>query len=84
MDNFSSQRPAEIKAYFFGSDLIQSIIDQDGAVGMRVYLGLDDTGKLKMVLLGSREDGSNIWPLAAEKSSPGVTGDTGYPCPPYC
>lgn len=81
-----------VRAYFFGTDIIESILHQEGAVGMRIYLGYGDekdpaTGqdRVQMVLVGAREDGSNIWPDAVGKDKPGGTvADNGYPCPPYC
>jgi len=53
---------------------------------MRIYLSYGDEDKLQMVLLGAREDGTNIWPTDSGKddSGGGTVGDTGFPCPPYC
>ena len=76
-----------IHAYFFGSDIIRKVIDHPEAVGMRIYFGYGDEDKKQVVLIGSREDGSNIWPDGVEKDSKaggGTVADNGIPCPPYC
>lgn len=92
IQKYSDAHPGEIRAYFFGADIIQTILAQGDAVGLRIYLGYGDekdsaTGqdKMQMVLVGARADGSNIWPDAVGKdNSGGVVADTGTPCPPYC
>lgn len=85
MENYSMKFPDSIKAYFFGHDLIDQIINEQEAVGMRIYLGYNnDEGKIQMLLVGSRADGSDIWPTDTNKINSAVIGDTGVPCPPYC
>lgn len=79
-----------IRAYFFGTDIIEKVLGHPEAVGLRVYLGNneDDNDKLQMVLIGVREDGTNIWPessaLKDGGNGGGELGDTGLPCPPHC
>lgn len=88
MKKYEDRHPDGIKAYFFGTDIIRKIIDNEEAVGMRVYFAIGDDDKMQMVLIGAREDGSNIWPDDVGKDGSGggrgTVGDTGYPCPPYC
>jgi hypothetical protein len=81
-----------VRAYFFGTDIIEKIIHQEGAVGMRVYLAYGDEkdaatkeDRLQMVLVGVKEDGTVLWPSEDGKDTPPRTaGDNGMPCPPYC
>lgn len=86
MKKYEDEHKDGIRAYFYGSDLIQKIIDHPEAVGMRIYYAKDDAGKQQLVLIAAREDGSNIWPEADGKDAPGggTVGDAGLPCPPYC
>lgn len=84
MKKYEDRHPGEVRAYFFGSDIIRTIIDHEEAVGMRVYLAEGDEGNLQMVLIGAREDGSSIWPTEGKDTKGGTVGDTGSPCPPYC
>lgn len=89
MKKYDDKHKEDVKAYFFGSDIIRKIIDHPEAVGMRIYFGYGDEDKIQMVLIGAREDGSNIWPENSEgKDASGSGGatvaDGGYPCPPYC
>lgn len=75
-----------IRAYFFGTDMIQRILNHPEAVGMRVYLSQDEDNKdqIQMVLLGARADGSDIWMKDAGKDGAENGGDQGLPCPPFC
>lgn len=87
MKKYEDKHKDGIKSYFFGSDIIRKIIDNPEAVGMRVYFAYGDEDKLQMVLIGAREDGSNIWPTdVTGKDAPtdGTVADGGLPCPPYC
>ena len=84
MKKYEDRHPGEIRAYFFGSDIIRKIIDHGEAVGMRIYFAEGDDGKMQMVLIGTREDGSNIWPTEGKDAGGGTVGDSGVPCPPYC
>jgi len=86
IQRWSDKHKDGIKAYFYGADILNSIINQEGAVGMRIYFGYGDDDQIQLVLVGTREDGTNIWPegtSAARMSSPGAV-DNGSPCPPYC
>jgi hypothetical protein len=54
---------------------------------MRVYFSYGDEDKMQLVLIGAREDGTNIWPSDVGKDgggTGGTIGDNGMPCPPYC
>jgi len=87
MKKYEDKNPKAIKAYFFGDDIIRKIIDNPEAVGMRVYFALGDDDQMQLVLIGAREDGSNIWPDDVGKDGSTTTasvGDNGMSCPPYC
>ncbi len=84
MKKYEDRHTGAPHAYFFGKDLIQKIIDHPEAVGMHVYFAYGEEDNKQVVLIGTREDGSNIWPGADKDSSDsGTVGDNGYPRPPY-
>jgi len=84
MKKYEDRHPDVPHAYFFGTELIHKIIDHPEAVGMRVYFGYGDEDIKQVILIGTREDGSNIWPDADKGSNgSGTVGDTGVPSPPY-
>lgn len=87
--------PEEIRAEFFGRDVIEEILKQKDCVGIRVYYAYADSatnGDLKkekrLLLVGAREDGSNIWAINSGgkdgNGGGGTVADEGKPCPPYC
>jgi len=90
MERYKNKHGKEaIRAYFFGTDIIEKILGNPEAVGLRIYLGNNesDNDKLQMVLIGVRKDGTNIWPeenLAKDGGDGGTIGDGGVPCPPNC
>ncbi|HEY8934928.1 MAG TPA: hypothetical protein VIM65_06885 [Cyclobacteriaceae bacterium] len=79
----------EIRARFFGTNIIEEILHQDLCVGIRIYYATSDEGEKQLLLVGTREDGSNIWPDGAGDSTitskaTGIIADASSPCPPYC
>lgn len=84
MKKWDDKHPDGIKAYFFGTDLIEKILSHPEAVGMRVYFGIGDEDKTQIILIGAREDGSNIWPEDGKDTKGGTIGDNGVACPPNC
>lgn len=83
MEKYKTRHKDGVHAYFFGTDLIQKIIGHPEAVGMRVYFGYGEGDNKQVILIGTREDGSNIWPSGDKDASGGVVGDQGTPTPPY-
>jgi len=88
--NHSEKHPdkGSIRARFFGSDIINQLLTQDKCVGMRIYYAINDEGEKQLLLVGAREDGTNIWPdddidkEGAQTS--GLIVDASSPCPPFC
>jgi hypothetical protein len=65
-----------IKGEFFGKSAIQTLLNQDECVGLRIYYGLDDQKVQKLVIVGV---------LANEEDMiDGNILEIGSPCPPIC
>lgn len=97
IDNWTkvaSKASIKTKSNFFGSDIIQKLIDLPGAVGIWFVHGLDSEGNMKPIIFASDKDGRRIVPSSSEKSVAPSTADAesdesgGYnasmTCPPYC
>lgn len=66
-------------AFNYDYELIQELINQnDGATGVRVFLGLDENMEAKTILVATDADGNNLF----NGSAPCL--DTGAPCPDMC
>jgi hypothetical protein len=74
--NYRDEYPGEIRAHYYGSSILQDIIDQENAVGIRFYYAIDDLGVKQLVLVGVDADGKDI--------TSGIVADRGSPCPTYC
>ena len=79
----------EVRAHFFGKEILTNILNQPGCMGIRFYYGIDDQGQKALVLVGADEKGTNIWSGKAGKGKLKAAvrqlgGDLSYPCPPYC
>ncbi|HEU4762849.1 MAG TPA: hypothetical protein VFS74_11060 [Gemmatimonadales bacterium] len=70
-----SALPGDPSCEFFGRDIIDKILAQEGCVGLRIYHGRNAKGQHALVLLGSDADGNNLADVIAEE---------GWPCPPVC
>ncbi len=65
-----------VKAEYFGKDAVNKIIAQNDCVGMRIYYGETEKGKIELILVGVNSEGKDFaYGNLAEKS---------LPCPPYC
>lgn len=67
---------SEVKAHFFGREILQKILDQPEAIGIRMYYALDDTGMKQLVLVGADKEGTDL--------IEGIIADKSTTCPPDC
>lgn len=64
-----------IKAEYFGKSILETILNQTGCVGIRVYNGLGSDGKQSNVLVGVDANGNDM--------VNGVLGDRSVKSPPF-
>jgi len=78
----SNWKKAKLKteSTFVGSDIINKLLSTPGAVGLRIYYGMDDEGNMQPIFFASDENGSPM--LASTTSDSGA--DATLACPPYC
>lgn len=72
---YREENPDETKAHFFGKEILEQILNQDGCEGIRMYYGIDSDGEKQLVLVGVTEEGLDLKELCVDRS---------YPCPEYC
>lgn len=65
-----------VKGEFFGKSSIQSLLNQDDCVGLRIYYGLDIDNIQKLVIVGVLANEDDI--------IDGNILEFGSPCPPIC
>lgn len=73
--NYREKNPKRTLAHFYGRDILEKLLEQDGCVGIRVYYGAGEDDKPELVLVGVESDENDILSLIA---------DTSVPCPNYC
>ncbi|NLR57988.1 hypothetical protein HGH93_07740 [Chitinophaga polysaccharea] len=101
-DDHANQKSfdSHVKAMCFGKDKVLELLDQPGAVALRIYYGIklngDSQRERKMILVAVDENGNDILPKSAAemaaaqasgivaKDTPPVILDQGVPCPQYC
>lgn len=93
---YQRSAPASEKAGFFFAEGLKALLSQPGVYGMRIYHGLDDTGRYRMVLVGVDEQGNDIVQVArtprgkvrvralAAGTTDAMLLDGHIPCPPWC
>lgn len=88
-----------VKAMCYGKDKVLELLDQPGAVALRIYYGIkidtdgDGIKEKKMILVAVNEEGDDILPtpitetdktVAVAKTLQAKILDSGVPCPEYC
>jgi hypothetical protein len=72
----SAPTSGPIKAHFFGRDILEKILQQEGCMGIRMYYATDDAGVQQLILVGAD---------ASEKDQVnGMIADFSSPCPTSC
>ena len=66
----------DILGGYFGEGIFEDILDQEKAVGLRYYYGLNESGLPVLVLVGVDSKGNDI--------TTGVWGQDSWLCPPFC
>lgn len=74
--NYRSANPNDIKAHFFGKNILNEILAQPGCVGIRVYHALDSAGVKQMIMVGADKYENDLFN--------GIVAEVSKPCPPYC
>ena len=74
--NYQAANEDGIKSHFFGRQAIEKILEQDGAVGVRVYYGLDDEGMQHLVMVGADANQDDLVDGFLAQRAPA--------CPPSC
>lgn len=69
---FRDKFPGQIKANFYGRDIIEKILRQPGCMGIRIYNGVNEnTGNLEVVLVGADADEKDILTIISKKGGDG-------------
>jgi hypothetical protein len=88
MADFRENNPYKAYGWFIGRTAVEDLLGQAGAVGLRIYGGLDDDGEFSPVIFGVDSLGYDLPRRGLEKLlDMGPTGKPKErlpPCPPYC
>ncbi len=77
LKNYRSGAPAgSVWGEFFGRDAVTSVLNQPGCTGLRIYFGKKSDSSSALVIVGVDSTTGDILP--------GITLETGLPCPPFC
>ncbi|WP_242929085.1 hypothetical protein [Pontibacter vulgaris] len=63
------------KAHFYGRDILQKLLDQEGCMGIRIYYARDEKGQKQLVLVGANAEGNDMEEMVVDSSKI---------CPPDC
>ncbi len=74
--NYRNANSQGIKAHFFGKDILNEILAQEGCEGIRIYYALDDDGTQQLILVGADASENDM--------VDGVVADYSRPCPNVC
>lgn len=72
----ASVSPGATIGHFFGKDVLQRILQQEGCMGIRIYYGKEDDGKNNLVLVGADASENDM--------EEGIIAERSVCCPPRC
>lgn len=73
--NYRQANPRSRKAHFFGKDILNEILAQNGCKGIRCYYGINSSGEKELILVGADGSENDLTNLVVDLSSP---------CPNLC
>ena len=77
--------PDEIQSRYFGRDVIDQILAQQGCTGLRIYYAINDGGEKVLVISGVDSTGADMLPVSPTLvAGENTLADASRPCPPYC
>lgn len=71
--NYRENNPDQLLGHFFGKDILNEILAQEGCMGIRMYYGEDADGVKQLVIVGAQDNENDMTQLVADGSRP---------CPP--
>lgn len=72
---YRDENPNEVLGHFYGINKLNKLLKQEGAVGIRMYHGIDENGEKQMVLVATDSEQNDILDLVL---------DLNHPCPTEC
>ena len=88
--DYYDQNQDDVLAHFMGRNMIEAILAQPGAVGIRMFHAINEIGLKQMVLVGTDATGNNILNYTTIGDDgeivkhKGIVADKMRNCPPYC
>jgi hypothetical protein len=75
--NYREQSQSSTLGHFFGKDILRTLLDQDGSMGIRFYYALDGAGNKQLVAAAVTADENDMVGDAFKVA------DEASPSPPY-
>ena len=75
-ENFRDEFPLEVKAFHYSKNIIESVLNQSGCTGIRIYNALNEDKDRCVVIVGVDSNGNDL--------TQGHILDRGEKCPPIC
>ncbi|MBD98728.1 MAG: hypothetical protein CMO34_02710 [Verrucomicrobia bacterium] len=73
--NFRNQNPSSVKAFKIDQAEINEILAEPNAAGIRAYMGIDNNGNEKLIMVAVGNSGNDIL---------NTVYDHALPCPAHC
>jgi len=85
-EEFKNEDILPISETFNRSDL-ETLLAKPGCAALRTYFGMDESLKVRLVIVAVNEEADDILPLPSvneEEEDPGYAVEEGIRCPPIC
>ncbi len=74
--NYRKANPSAVKAHALGANKISAVLNQEGAVGVRLYRAIDNNGNACLIMVGVDSSENDL--------TSGILVERMPPCPPFC
>jgi hypothetical protein len=77
----------EIRAHYFGREIIETLLNESDCAGIRIYYALDENGQKKLLIVGVDSTGEDLLPAEGGKTEDddeNIIADFSFPCPNTC
>lgn len=65
---YRSANPGGMRGHFFGREVLNQILSQEGCMGIRMYYGINEEGVQQLIIVGANSEEQDLTAMVADVS----------------